>query len=194
MIIGSFFIGISIQMIEYIIIFIVCLLLWSIIIYNRLVRDKNRVHEGWSDIDVQLKLRHNLIPNLVSATKQYANYEQAVLSTITELRSQSEQIDNIKQKGELEQQLGNGMHKLVALVEDYPDLKANENFKKLQQQLVAIEEQIQYARRYYNGAVRNYNISIERFPNLFVAKAFTFTQSEFFQIDSDDMRQAIRVN
>jgi len=181
-------------MIEYIIIFIVCLLLWSIIIYNRLVRDKNRVHEGWSDIDVQLKLRHNLIPNLVSATKQYANYEQAVLSTITELRSQSEQIDNIKQKGELEQQLGNGMHKLVALVEDYPDLKANENFKKLQQQLVAIEEQIQYARRYYNGAVRNYNISIERFPNLFVAKAFTFTQSEFFQIDSDDMRQAIRVN
>lgn len=181
-------------MFEYSLIVILIIVVWGIVIYNRLVRDRNRVFEGWSDIDVQLKLRHNLIPNLLAATKQYANYEQAVLATITELRTQSEQISNIRMKGELEEQIGSGMQKLVALVEDYPELKANENFIKLQEQLVAIEEQIQYARRYYNGAVRNFNISIERFPNLLVAKAFTFKQSEFFQLENDAMRRSVKLS
>jgi len=181
-------------MFEYSLIIVFIVLVWGIIIYNRLVRDRNRVLEGWSDIDVQLKLRHNLIPNLLTATKQYANYEKAALSTITELRTQSQQVSNIRKKGELEDQIGNGMHKLIALVEQYPDLKANENFVKLQDQLVDIEEKIQYARRYYNGAVRNFNITIERFPSLLIANAFAFEQSEFFQVENDQIRQAVKVN
>ena len=172
---------------------IVAVFLWGTVIYNRLIRDKNRVAEGWSDIDVQLKLRHNLVPNLVSATKQYAKYEQAVLTTVIELRNQSDEVSNVNEKGQLEEQLGNNLQKLIALVEQYPDLKANTNFMKLQQELVDIEQHIQYARRYYNGAVRNYNTSIEHFPNLIVAKLFSFIQREFFQLESDEMRNAPKV-
>ena len=170
------------------------ILIWGTVIYNSLIRDKNRVHEGWSDIDVQLKFRHSLVPNLVAATKQYAKYEKAVLSTVIEIRSQSEAISAPSQKGEIEKQLGSGLQKLVALVEQYPELKANENFVKLQDELVAIEEQIQYARRYYNGAVRNFNISIESFPNLVVAKIFSFSPTEYFQLESDAHRKAVSVN
>ena len=169
-------------------------IVWAIIIFNQLVHQRNRVQEGWSDIDVQLKLRHNLVPNLVSATKQYAKYEQAVLATVTELRNQTNQVSDIRKLGEIEQQLGNGLHKLVALVEQYPDLKANKNFTKLQNELVNIEEKIQYARRYYNGAVRDFNTSIERFPNLIVANIFNFKQRQFFQLDSDDMRHAVKLS
>ena len=171
----------------------VFILVWAIIIYNRLVRDKNRVFEGWSGIDVQLKLRYNLIPNLVSTTKQYADYEQAVLTTVTELRTQCEQTTSIHQQGELENELGSGIQKLIALAEHYPDIKANENFAQLQQQLVDIENQLQYARRYYNGAVRNLNTNVERFPNLLIANLFKFKQSEFFQLESDNMRKGIKV-
>ena len=181
-------------MFEIIFLLLICLVIWGIVIYNRLVRDKNRVHEGWSDIDVQLKLRHNLIPNLVMITQQYAKYEQAALSTITELRSQSDKVIHVDEKGQIEAQLESGLQKLVALVEQYPDLKANQNFIKLQHELVAIEEQIQYARRYYNGAVRNFNTCIERFPNLIIARTFAFKQSKFFQLEADDMRHAVKVN
>jgi len=177
-------------MIEILLTVITLLTIWSIFIYNRLIGDKNRVSEGWSGIDVQLKLRHNLVPNLVSATKQYASYEQAVLTTVIELRSQSEAVTNVGQKGQLEEQLGYGLQKIMALVEQYPDLKANASFIKLQQELIDVEEHIQYARRYYNGAVRNYNINIERFPNLIIANLFNFSRSDFFQLESDDMRKA----
>lgn len=179
---------------EIITVIIITLIIWAVIIYNRMIRDRNRVFAGWSDIDVQLKLRHNLIPNLVSATQQYAKYEQAVLHTITELRTQSEQVDRIDKKGSIEDELGSGLHKLIALVEQYPDLKANENFKNLQDELVDIEAHIQYARRYYNGAVRNYNTCIERFPNIMVANLFNFKQSEFFQLESEDMQKSVRIS
>jgi len=179
---------------EIMIFIFIALLIWAIVIYNNLIRDRNRVREGWSDIDVQLKLRHNLIPNLVTTTKQYAKYEKAVLQTITELRTQSEQVSSINKKGNIENELGSGIHKLIALVEQYPDLKANENFTKLQDELVDIEEHIQYARRYYNGAVRNYNTCIEQFPNVLVANLFSFKQSEFFQLESDEMRKSVKVN
>ena len=172
----------------------IAIIIWGIIIYNRLISNKNHVHEGWSDIDVQLKLRYNLIPNLLATTQQYAKYEQAVLSTITELRTQSTQISSINEKGEIEKQLTGGLQKLIAVVEQYPDLKANETFIKLQEELVGIEEKIQYARRYYNGAVRNFNICIERFPNLLIARTFNFKQSEFFQLESEDMRKAAKVS
>jgi len=181
-------------MIEILTAIVAFIIVWGIWIYNRLVRNRNRVREGWSDIDVQLKLRHNLIPNLVAATKQYANYEQAVLTTVVELRSQSEKASAIGEKAIVETKLANGLQKLVALVEQYPDLKANENFTTLQNELVDIEEQIQYARRYYNGAVRDFNTSIEHFPNILIAKQFNFELSDFFQLEADDMRQPVKVN
>ena len=180
-------------MTEIFIIVLIALLLWSVSIYNNLVRDKNRVQAGWSDIDVQLKLRHSLVPNLVTATKQYASYEQAVLTTVTELRTQSQNANTMDERSSSEEQLGVGLQKLVALVEQYPDLKANENFGKLQDELVEVEEKIQYARRYYNGAVRGFNITIERFPNLIIARLFNYQPSSFFQLESDEMRKAVKV-
>ena len=180
-------------MTEFIVIVLIMMLLWSVSIYNRLIRDNNRVQAGWSDIDVQLKLRHTLVPNLVAATKQYASYEQAVLTTVTELRTQSQNASTIDERSSSEEQLGNGLQKLIALVEQYPDLKASENFAKLQDELVEVEEKIQYARRYYNGAVRNFNIAIEQFPNLIIARLFKYQPNSFFQLESDEMRKAIKV-
>jgi len=171
-------------------IILLIIIVWCISIYNLLISNKNQVKEGWSGIDVQLKLRHNLVPNLVAATKQYAKYEKAVLETVVELRSQSESITDVNQKSKVEAQLGNGLQKLLALVEQYPDLKANENFAKLQDELVDIEDQLQYARRYYNGAVRKNNIDIERFPNVLIANLFKFRLSDFFQLESSEMRKA----
>jgi len=171
-------------------IILLIIIIWGISIYNLLISNKNQVNEGWSGIDVQLKMRHNLVPNLVAATKQYAKYEKAVLETVVELRTQSEATSDINQKSKVEDQLGDGLKKLVALVEQYPDLKANENFAKLQDELVDIEDQLQYARRYYNGAVRKNNIDIERFPNLFIARLFKFKLCDFFQLESSEMRKA----
>ena len=158
------------------------LLIWGIVIYNRLVRDKNRVLAAWSDIDVQLKRRHDLIPKLVDAVKQYANYEQATLSTIIELRKQSAHADNVAAKGELEGVLGGNIDHLLALAESYPELKANQSFLELQNELSDVENHIQFSRRYYNGAVKNLNIRIDSFPDLLIARLFRFFPREFFEM------------
>lgn len=161
------------------------LALWGIILYNLLVRDRHRVDAAWSDIDVQLKRRHDLIPKLVDVVKQYTAYEQATLSAVTELRFQSEQLTDIAGKSQTEGQLAEALHKLIAVAEAYPELKANEQFLHLQQQLSAVEDHIQYARRYYNGAVRNLNIRIDSFPDLIVARAFRYTPRVYFQIEQE---------
>ena len=176
------------------IIIILILAVWVVFSYNKLVRDKNRVEAGWSDIDVQLRRRHDLIPNLVKTTKQYAAYEQSVLSVITELRSESMQMEdlsgrNFTRKADVENKLAACLFKVQALVEDYPDLKADQSFLELQQQLVEVEEHLQFARRYYNGAVRNLNTRVESFPDLIVARAFGFIQAEFFQLEAERMAQ-----
>jgi len=160
------------------------LLAWAVVLYNRLVRDRNRVDAGWSDIDVQLKRRHDLVPRLVEAVRQYAGYEQATLKAVTALRTESERAEGIGRKGELEQGLADGVHRLIALAEQYPDLKASGNFLELQQGLIEVEDHIQYARRYYNGAVRNYNTRIESFPDLLLARAFGFDERDYFQLES----------
>ena len=154
-----------------------------IIIYNLLVRDRNRVLAAWSDIDVQLKRRHDLIPKLVDTVKQYADYESATLKAITELRVQSQTLDDPKQKGELESRLGEKLHRLIAIAEDYPDLKANQTFLDLQNNLTDVENDIQYARRYYNGAVRNLNIRINSFPDMLIARPLNYRPAEFFDFD-----------
>jgi LemA protein len=156
------------------------------VIYNRLVRGRNRVSTAWSDIDVQLQRRHDLVPRLVAAVKQYAKYERATLEAVTELRSEAMRQADVRARGKVEQELSAGIERLVALAENYPDLKANENFLNLQNELVETENYLQFARRYYNGSVRDYNTLTESVPSNIVAGMFNFTQREFFQKSSDD--------
>jgi len=159
------------------------LVAWAIFIYNRLVRDRQRVKTAWSDIDVQLKRRYDLIPKLVSAVEQYARYEQSTLQTLIELRSRTGQVSDIARKGALEALIGSGLRNLIALAEAYPELKADRSFLQLQGDLTEIENQIQYARRFYNGAVRNLNTRIDSFPDLLIARFFNFNPQAFFQLD-----------
>lgn len=159
------------------------ILVWGIVIYNRLVRDKNRVLTAWSDIEVQLKRRHDLIPKLVDAVKQYAEYESATMAVITELRGQSQNLKRVSEISNVEIQLGSNMRRLIAVAEDYPELKANASFLDLQQNLTDVENHLQYARRYYNGAVNNLNVRIDSFPDLFIARPFNFVKADFFDFD-----------
>ncbi len=161
----------------------IAVLLWGIAIYNKLVRRRNMVSEGWSGIDVQLKQRANLIPNLIESVKGYMGHESDVLSKVTEMRSQSMGAGAPGERGMAEGALGRALANLFAVAENYPDLKANQNFLDLQGQLGKIEDQIQLARRYYNGATRDLNILIESFPSNLVAGMFRFTQAEFFEIE-----------
>ncbi|MGW8313655.1 MAG: LemA family protein [Desulfuromonadales bacterium] len=161
----------------------VALFAWAIFIYNRLVRDMQRVKTAWSDIDVQLKRRYDLIPKLVAAVEQYARYEQSTLQTIIELRSRTGQVSGVAEKATLEAQIAGGLRNLIALAEAYPELKADQSFLQLQGELTEIENQIQYARRFYNGSVRNLNTRIGSFPDLLIAQPFNFYPQDFFQLD-----------
>jgi LemA protein len=158
------------------------IIIWMIIIYNLFIRDKNLIKEAWSGIDVQLKRRHNLIPNLVASVKGYSKHERDLFEEITEKRAKSSKIENVKEKAAVEADLSGMIKNLFVVVEEYPDLKASQNFLDLQNQLVEIEDQLQYARRYYNGSVRNYNIRVESFPSNIIAGIFDFKQEEFFEI------------
>lgn len=162
------------------------LLIYAVIVFNRLIRQRNVVREAWSGIDVQLKRRTDLVPALVETVKGYATHERTLLEEVTQRRAKS--IDAAAQGGVNEtaqaaQQLGSSLGRLIAVAEAYPQLKANENFLKLQEQLAEIEEQLQYARRYYNGAVRNLNISIQSFPEMLIAKPLGFSEQPFFELD-----------
>jgi LemA protein len=155
---------------------------WAILGYNLLVRDRNRVAQSWCDIDVQLTRRHDLIPRLVEVVKGYAGYERAVLTSMTELRGQGASASPAV-RGELERNVAGGVSKLIALAEAYPDLKANQNFLDLQTRLVDTENQLQFARRYYNGAVNLYNNRLQKFPALLIAGVFQFKPAEFFDLE-----------
>jgi LemA protein len=163
------------------------LLVATVVVYNRLVRSRNRVNTAWSDIDVQLQRRHDLIPQLVKAVDAYASYEKATLEAVTELRAEAMRVVDVDARGEAEQALSEGVSRLLALAESYPDLKANENFLKLQAELVQTENYLQFARRYYNGSVRDYNTMTETVPSNLVASLFGFEAREFFQKTADDV-------
>lgn len=159
------------------------------LIYNQLVRDRNRVDAAWSDIDVQLQRRHDLIPQLVKAVDGYAGYERATLEAITLLRNEAVRLtegDDLEALGRKEEALDNGVLQLIAIAEDYPDLKANENFLNLQKELAETENYLQFARRFYNGAVRQFNTRVESVPSNVVAGMFNFRQRSFYQKASDD--------
>lgn len=169
-------------------IIIISLFVWLIIIYNRFISLKNQVDAAWSDISVQLKRRHDLIPKLVDVVKQYASYEQAVLSRVTEIRTQSQKMEQLKEMdldetGQLEKSLTEQLSQIKILAEDYPDLKASGHFIELQKELSVIEETLQHARRFYNGAVRMLNTRIDTFPDLAVANVFSFKYRQYFQMD-----------
>jgi LemA protein len=162
---------------------LVALLVYAVVIFNRLVRDRQLTRAGWSDIGVQLKRRHDLIPKLVDAVGQYAAYENATLQEITGLRSRAEQLQAAARQGSVESDISRGLVSIFALQEAYPDLKANQSFLQLQNDISAVEADIQFARRYYNGAVRNLNTRIESFPDLLLARLFSFQPAEYFEFE-----------
>jgi len=166
----------------------------AIVIFNRLVNDRNQALAAWSDIDVQLTRRHDLVPSLVKAVKAYAGYEQATLTAVTELRARSEAAQHLGDRARFEDEMVAGINRLVALAEAYPDLKADQNFLELQQELSAIEDHLQYSRRFYNGSVRIYNTRLESFPDMIVARAFGFQPREFFAVDADEIRALPQVD
>ncbi len=167
---------------------------WGIVAYNRLVKLRNLKEEGWSGIDVQLKRRSNLIPNLLETVKGYMNHEKEVMTEVTKLRSRAGSATAPADRIKAEAALGMGLGRLLAIAEGYPDLKANVNFLELQKQLQEIEDQIQLARRYYNGTVRMLNIAIQIFPNSVVANMFHFEVADFFEIEDAADRAVPKVN
>jgi len=160
------------------------IVLWAIGIYNGLVRKRNMVEEAWSGIDVQLKRRTDLIPNLVSTVKAYAAHEKETLEEVVRLRNLAQNAHGVGETAQAQGLLGAALGKLIALAESYPDLKANTNFAQLQSTLQEIEEQIQLSRRYYNGAARDLNIAVESFPSNLVAGRFGFEKAEFFELEN----------
>jgi len=157
-------------------------------IYNRLVRLVNYVREAWSGIDVQLKKRHDLIPLLVETVKGYASHERKLFEAITSLRTQGMSASSLKESETAEVGLSKALGKLFVVVENYPELKASQNFLELQKDISKVENDLQKARRYYNGTVRNYNILIEQFPSSLIAKVAGHRQSEFFDISNESER------
>lgn len=167
---------------------------YVITIYNRLIRNRNLVKEGWSGIDVQLKQRANLIPNLVDAVKGYMGHEKSVLEEVTTIRGKCLSPQGVQERANNEGLLGAALGRIFALAENYPDLKASENFQQLQATLTKLEDQIQMARRYYNGTVRDFNILVESFPSNIIANAFTFEKADFFELDNEAERAVPKVS
>jgi LemA protein len=164
-----------------------------ILLFNRLVRQRNVVREGWSGIDVQLRRRTDLVPNLVEAVKGYAAHERGVFEEVTQRRAGSIAANDVTGQAAAERALTGSLGKLMAVAEAYPQLKADKNFLELQTQLAEIEDQIQMARRYYNGAVRNLNISIQSFPGVLIARPFGFHEEPFFELDDRGQAAAPQV-
>ena len=160
-------------------------LLWAIISFNGLISFRNRAKEAWADIDVQLKRRYDLIPNIVNTVKGYATHEATAFENVTKARSQAMGAGNIADKGAAENMLAGALKSIFAIAEAYPELKANQNFLALQNELSDTENKIQAARRFYNANVRDLNTKVETFPSNIIAKGFGFSEMEFFQLEAD---------
>ena len=170
------------------------LVLWFVFAYNRFIRLITRAKEAWSDIEVQMKRRYDLIPNLVNTVKGYATHEQTAFENVTKARAMAIGAQNMEEKGKAENMLTGALKSLFAVAEAYPDLKANQNFLELQRELSDTENKIQAARRFYNTNVRDLNIATDSFPSNFVAKMFNFSKMEFFDLDGEEAaRQPVNV-
>lgn len=166
---------------------------WLVLAFNGLVRRRFRVREAWSDIDVQLKRRHDLIPNLVETVKGYMSHERGVFEKVTEARTKAMGAGTKEEKHGAENVLTGTLKTLFAVSENYPDLKANANFLDLQRELADTENKIQASRRFYNGNVMDYNTKTETFPTNLIAGAFGFKKEEFFGVESDIEREPVKV-
>ena len=176
-----------------VIIIAVVIVLWIILVFNRLVTLRNRTKEAWSDIDVQLKRRYNLIPNLVETVKGYAAHERELFEKVTKARAMAMQAQSVKEKGEAENMLSGTLKSLFAVAENYPDLKASTNFLELQRELRDTEDKIQASRRFYNTNVRDLNIKVESFPTNIVAGLLGFKKRDFFEAEEGE-REVPKVN
>lgn len=177
----------------YILIAIAVLVLWVIFAYNGFVRLVNRAKEAWADIDVQLKRRYDLIPNLVNTVKGYATHESSAFEKVIEARSRAMGASSVADHAKAENMLTGALKSIFALSEAYPDLKANQNFLELQRELSDTENKIQAARRFYNTNVRDLNTSIESFPGNIIASTFKFGKMEFFELDEAGAREPVEV-
>ncbi len=158
---------------------------WIVLAYNNLIKLRIRAENGWSQIDIQLKRRHDLIPNLVNTVKGYAAHEKEVFETITKYRSMAMSANNMEEKGNAEGHLTESLNKLMAVVENYPQLKANQNFLALQEELTTTENKIAFARQFYNDTVMRYNTAMQSFPTNIIANIFNFKQKEFLLFPGD---------
>lgn len=165
------------------------LIVWVIFVYNKLISLRNRTQEAWSDIEVQLKRRYDLIPNLVNSVKGYANHESTAFEKVTEARAQAMQAKTIGEHSKSEALLGGAISGIFGIAEAYPELKANTNFIELQRELSDTENKIQAARRFYNTNVRDFNTSTQQFPSNVIANMFNFSKMEFFDLPDDDAAQ-----
>ncbi len=169
------------------------LIFYFVGIYNKFVRKRSMMEEGWSGIDVQLKKRYDLIPNLVETVKGYAKHEQETLNQVIEARNMALKAEGVKAQTQAENQLGSALANIFALSEAYPDLKANTNFIQLQEELASVEGDVEKARRYYNATVRENNIMVESFPSNLIANAAGFDLGEFFEIENISERAAPKI-
>ncbi len=172
---------------------VIVAILFFVSIYNSLVRLRNQVKNAWSQIDVQLKRRHDLIPNLIETVKGYMTHERDTLENITKARSEAMNAGTVGEKAKAESALNGAMSKFFLVVENYPDLKANQNFLSLQEELSSTENKISFARQAYNDQVLGYNNKIEMFPSNIVAGMFNFKQEEFFEIENEEEREVPKV-
>lgn len=175
---------------------VAAVLLWGVAVYNGLIKLRNRVDESWSDIDVQLKRRFDLIPNLIETVKGYAAHEKEVFTKVTEARSQAMQASksgNVEETGKADNMLTETLKSLFAVAESYPDLKANENFLKLQDELSDTENKIQASRRFYNGMVRDFNTKQQVFPTNVISSMLGFTERDFFEVENAEERKNVKV-
>ncbi len=172
---------------------LVVLIVWAVFAYNKFVTLINRAKEAWSDIDVQLKRRYDLIPNLVNTVKGYAAHESGTFDKVTQARAAAMGAQNIADKGKAENMLASALKSVFAIAEAYPELKANANFLALQSELSDTENKIQASRRFYNGNVRDLNIAVDSFPNNIVSKLFHFVKMELFTLDEEAAKQPVEV-
>jgi LemA protein len=177
-----------------IVVLVVLLVLWLVAIYNRLVRTRNRVDNSWAQIEVQLKRRHDLIPNLVETVKGYAAHERGTFEAVTQARAAAQQAQGPAATGQAEGILSQALGRLFAVAEAYPDLKANQNFLDLQNQLSDTENKIAVARQVYNDTVLTYNNAIQTFPAVTIANSFGFTRREFFEVEAPSDREVPQVS
>lgn len=171
----------------------IVLVLWGIFAYNSFIRLINRAKEAWADIDVQLKRRYDLIPNLVNTVKGYAKHEASAFENVTKARAAAMGAGNLAERGRAENMLTDALKSIFAVAEAYPELKANQNFLELQKELSDTENKIQAARRFYNTNVRDLNTKIESFPSNVIANFFKFAKMEFFQLEEEAARGPVEV-